>query len=61
MAKQSFHRLARALGAVSLLVGLAACVGPHSRHYGGGYGRAYAYNQPAYRGGYHYGPQRRWH
>jgi hypothetical protein len=65
MARLSFHRTARALGALSLLVGLAACVAPQPRYYGGGYGRGYAFHQPAYRGGYnpgwHGGPPRRWH
>ncbi len=57
-----FFRLARApivraLGALSLLVGLTACVGPQPRYYGGGYGRSYAYHQPVYRGGYSAGWQ----
>lgn len=63
MARLSFQRSARALGVLSLLIGLAACVAPHPRYNGGGYGRGYAYQQPVYRGGYghHYGPPRRWH
>ena len=44
----------RIFGAIFLLVGLSACVGPHHRGYsGGGYGgRGYASYQPVYRGGY---------
>lgn len=53
MARLSFQRSARALGVLSLLIGLAACVGPQPRYYGGGggYGRSYAYQQPVHRGG----------
>lgn len=62
MAKLLSHRLARALGAFSLLLGLTACVGPQPRYYGGGYGRSYAAYQPVYRGGYshRYSHQRHW-
>lgn len=53
--------LLRLLGIVLVASTLTACVAPrHGGHYGGGYGRSYAYQQPVYRGGFNHGHQRHW-
>ena len=54
-------QLSRIFGAILLLVGLSACVGPHHRGYnGGGYGRGHSNFQPMFRG-HHGGGHGGWH